>query len=259
LIDNGSTDGTKAWGERLHGMEMLSGKTLDYIRRDKAESVAKSWNDGVKKAFEDTDCSYVLIVNNDVVLHHKAVSNLIAFMDYTNYLLVTSENIKNRYHSDDTKNVMMMLEQEIKETYTDFDIMPIDGWRAEGPDFSCFMINRDTIEIIGWFDENFVGAYCEDQDYHVRIERAKAWGKQYGEPDHTRCYAKRLTTSIYHHFASQTIIHNPTLRPSISSLHNKNESYYQLKWGASHPDAMDGKGNVTPFGDATKNWKSTGV
>jgi GT2 family glycosyltransferase len=254
LIDNASDDGTQQWGHAMMGEEMMGGRRLDYIRNDEPNSVAGSWNQGVKASFADPECKYVCILNNDAMLHPKTLAHLMQFQDKTGYLLVTAENVKGKFNEDQDENIRLMIETFIDKPYTDFDLMPIEGWQAEGPDFSCFMINRETIEIIGWFDEKFLGAYCEDQDYHARFQRAREWGKEYGEPDAKRCHAKRLTTAPYHHYASQTMIRNPALRQKIAQFHANNQNYYLLKWGAEHPQVMDGQGNRQPFGDATKNW-----
>jgi GT2 family glycosyltransferase len=40
------------------------------------------------------------------------------------------------------------------------------------PDFSCFMISRECYYSVGPFDERFEGAYCEDNDYHVRMHKS---------------------------------------------------------------------------------------
>lgn len=255
LIDNASNDGTQQYGESMNGLELTHGKRINYIRNDVSKSVAASWNQGVKEAFKDPECKYVAILNNDAILHSKTLDHLMTFMDKTGYLLVTGENVKDKFDKDQQKNIAKMCELQIKKPYTDFDLTPIEQWQAEGPDFSCYLINRDTIDIIGWFDENFIQAYCEDQDYHVRIQRARECGKEYGEPDAKRCHAKRLTTAPYHHYASQTLQRNPDIRQAVSRAHMQNQSYYLNKWGAEHPQAMNGEGNRQPFGDATKNWK----
>jgi glycosyltransferase involved in cell wall biosynthesis len=249
LIDNGSTDGTRAFGEMMHGNTMAGGKIMNYIRNEKALSVAGSWNQGIKRALEDPECKYIFIVNNDIICHDKTLTHLISFMDATGYMMVTGDNIKDRM------SIEVMVQQELPKEYTDFDMNKITDWLAEGPDFSCFLITPETIEKIGWFDEHFEGAYCEDQDYHARINRAWRWGLQYGEPNPDKMHAKRLSTAPYFHYASQTLTRNHALRQSISTYHGRNQNYYLQKWGGEHPAVMDGAGNQTPFGDATKNWK----
>lgn len=252
LIDNASTDGTQQWGNMMNGQLMAGGKTLHYIRNEERKSVAGSWNQGVKEALADPECQYMFILNNDIVLHDKTPDHLIAFMDATGYMMVTGDNIKDRM------SIEVMLQQELPKEYTDFDMNKITDWRAEGPDFSCFLITPETIEKIGWFDEKFEGAYCEDWDYHRRIQAARIHAEKHDDQGipAEKLHAKRLSTAPYYHYASQTIARNHELKHSISTYHGRNQAYYLEKWGASHDQAMDGVGNVTPFGRADMNWKN---
>lgn len=251
LIDNASTDGTQRYGEGLNGETLLNSNELVYIRNDVRKSVAESWNQGIRKAFEDPECEYVAVLNNDIVLHPKTLDHLIEFMDKTGYLMVTGDNIKDRMSID------TLLKLELPVPYTDWDLQPINDWRAEGPDFSCFMINRMTIEVIGWFDEHYERAYCEDQDYHARCKMARDHIKEHNDQniDVKRVHFKRLPTAPYYHFASQTIVKNVDLRKDVAISHGKNQEYYVRKFGASHPEVMDGNGFKTPFGNAALNWR----
>lgn len=247
LIDQDSNDGTMEWGQT----QMATRPNFKYVRNSPKIALAAAWNQGVQMALQDPECEYIAIVNNDVIFHPRTFDHLMAFMDKTGYLMVTADNVKDRMSAE------VMKQMELPNQFTDYDCWPIEGWRAEGPDFSCFMISRQFIKTIGWFDENYAGAYCEDQDTHVRINRAYRHAKQHNdqgiEPE--RIHAKRLSTAPYYHFASQTIARNVTLRPEIVNMHMKNQSYYIKKWGGEHPFAMDGGGNTQPFGDARYNWK----
>lgn len=244
LIDQDSNDGTREWAK-----QKIS-ETFIYTLNSPRIALAAAWNQGVKQGLE-LGADYIGIFNNDIILHPKTIKHMIAFMDETGYLLVTADNIADRMSLD------TMLRMELPNEFTDYDCEPITDWRAEGPDFSCYLINKKTIDVIGWFDEGFLGAYCEDQDYHVRIRRACEHAKQHNdqEVEHTKIHAKRLSTAPYYHFASQTVKRNPKLGPEVSRMHGQNHNYYVNKWGAGHPIAMDGKGNIQPFGDATKDWK----
>lgn len=257
LIDQDSNDGTEEWGR---SMDTFNGskenqpenmKDFIYIKNSPKIALAAAWNQGVKRAFEDPECKYVALPNNDVIFHPKTWDHLIAFMDKTGYLMVTGDNIKDRMSNE------IMQQMELPHPFTDYDCQEITDWRAEGPDFSCFLINRETIRVIGWFDENFQGAYCEDQDYHARFNRALRHAKIHNDQglDPNRIHAKRLSTAPYFHYASQTMVRNIPLRHDITTMHGKNQNYYLTKWGGEHPAVMDGQGNIQPFGDATKNWR----
>lgn len=246
LIDQASDDGTREWGKSKQS------DNFTYIENNPRISLAGAWNQGVRKALEDNDCKYIAILNNDIILHPKTLNHLMSFMDKTNYILVTADNIKDRM------SIETMLQMELPMAFTDYDCEQINDWRAEGPDFSCFMVSRDFVDIIGWFDENYKGAYCEDWDTHVRIRRAYTHNRQHNDLNVPveRIHAKRLSTAPYYHFASQTIVNNSNIRVEISAQHARNQAYYASKWGGDHPYCMDDNGNVQPFGDATKNWRN---
>lgn len=252
LIDNASTDGIPRYGEMMHNQEIGYGNILKYIRNNDRKSVAQSWNQGIRMAFEDPQCEYVAVLNNDIVLHPKTLNHLMAFMDHTGYLMVTGDNVKDRM------SVEVLQTLELPNPFTDFDTWKIEGWRAEGPDFSCYMINRETIRVMGWFDENFHNAYCEDWDMHKRFQVAREHIEKHNDQQipSERVHAKRLSTAPYYHYASQTVARNPEVRQRVAIEHGRNQGYYISKWGAIHDQAMDGVGFKTPFGDATKNWRS---
>lgn len=251
LIDNASNDGTQRWATGIGPDPLPYGNKLTYVRNEARKSVAASWNQGTRLAFEDPECEYVAILNNDIILHPKTLEHMAAFMDKTGYLMTTGDNIKDRM------SIEQLLSLDLPVPYTDFDTWKIEGWRAEGPDFSCYLINRETIRVIGWFDENFHGAYCEDQDYHARSDRARRHIAEHNDQGIAldRIHFKRLSTAPYYHFASQTIARVVEVRHDIATQHGKNEQYYTTKWGGPHPEVMDGHGNMTPFGDASKSWR----
>ena len=242
IIDQDSEDDTRFWKEKHLETE--------YIRNVPRVSVAGAWNQGIKRGLE-WGADHILVINNDIYLHHKTIKHLMAFMDETGYLMVTADNIQERM------SLETMVQMELPVEFTDYDCAEIGDWRAEGPDFSCFMICPETISVIGYFDENFKGAYCEDQDYHVRMNRARVHAEKHNDQvvEADRIHARRLSTAPYMHFSSQTLVRNPKLRHDIAMQHGRNQNYFTRKWGTSHPSAMDGSGSIQPFGDARQNWR----
>lgn len=254
LIDQASDDGTEDWGLSMEGQSNFGREhpvNFTYIRNNPRIPLAAAWNQGIDLALEDPECEHIAILNNDIVLHPKTLTNLMQFQDRTGYLLVTADNIKDRMSID------TLLRMELPLPYIDYDCQPINDWRAEGPDFSCFMISPDFVRVIGRIDENYLGAYCEDWDTHRRIRAAYMHAKEHNDQgiDPERIHAKRLSTAPYYHYASQTISRNLDLKGIVSAQHARNIAYYESKWGTTHNDAMDGLGNKQPFGDATKNWR----
>lgn len=196
FIDNGSTDGTKEW---------LDTRT-DIISYKEPENsgLAACWNLGIKRAMED-GCSLFLVLNNDLILSPTTIDNLAKRMLTGKYVMVTGVNQHEGINEP----------QEMMEKYVEYIE---DEPENEHPDFSCFMIDKNTIEKIGWFDENYFIAYFEDNDYHARIALA-------GEK------AISTTTAIYFHYASKTVEENDYLKPIVAEAFRGNKKYFEEKWG----------------------------
>jgi GT2 family glycosyltransferase len=94
---------------------------------------------------------------------------------------------------------------------------------------ALFGVSAACIRRVGWFDENFVPAYCEDNDY---IYRCKLLG------------AKTLWMAAgWEHFGSATIKSDPVAKASNDRSYPLNVKYYQAKWGG----VMGNETYETPF------------
>ena len=90
-------------------------------------------------------------------------------------------------------------------------------WALRGANF--FLLNRRTMEEVGWFDENFYPAYKEDQDYWYRCRLA-----------HKRCMD--VPGAGAEHVGSATIGSNPQYAARNRDTHfHWNLSHYRRKWG----------------------------
>lgn len=103
---------------------------------------------------------------------------------------------------------------------TDHDLVLMGGYHAFG-------VNKMAIRRIGWFDENFHPAYCEDNDFTWRAQLAGLKITQVGSP---------------HHVGSATIS-NPALREKNNVTFTRNVEYYHAKWGGH----MHAEVYKTPF------------
>jgi GT2 family glycosyltransferase len=216
--------------QESHEQFDLSGFDSTYHRFSPRVALSEAWNFGIIQALEDPECEYILIPNNDVLFHEVTVAKLIEGINTLGYAMVTAENVAPRYSVDQFFQIKNPGDIE-------FDSRPIQDWREEGPDFSCFMIKRDFVKKFGFFDENFFPAYCEDQDMHARIVLSGA-------------HAKRLTTAPYYHFGSGTLANNSSIHALVSQGHNTNKVYYRKKWGNEHPEVLDRRGFQVPFNQA---------
>lgn len=108
-------------------------------------------------------------------------------------------------------------------------------WHLMG--FSFFMLNRRTIERVGWFDENFYPAYKEDQDYAYRCQLAGL---------------RRIDVpgAGGDHVGSATINSNPLYQQrNIRTHFDWNMNHYRMKWG----DDSEREKFIHPYNDPTKD------
>lgn len=82
--------------------------------------------------------------------------------------------------------------------------------------FHAFGVTRQAIKHIGWFDESFHPAYCEDNDFTWRAQLAGLRITQVGSPKHE---------------GSVTIKTDRFLRERNDVTFPKNVEYYLAKWG----------------------------
>jgi len=126
-------------------------KKIIYIKNKKNKGVAKAWNQGIKKAIENS-CNYFLISNNDIIFRKDSIDNLLQFIKKTNYGMATSIDTKRCFNQDP-------FTFKLKD----------EEWA--GLCWSCFMLQKWTIDKVGYFDENY-WSYLEDTDFEHRLNLA---------------------------------------------------------------------------------------
>jgi len=186
VVDNNSSDGTLAFldslGERpnFHIIKNLGNR-----------GVAKAWNQIIGVCMADREFRYVWIINNDLILNEKSLDPLVDFVEaHPEFMLVSGVNTR------------------------DFKVE--EGRVSEDSiDFAAFLLARGCIEKVGLFDENFVLAYFEDNDYHERVKRA---GVKNG----------RLWFAPFYHVGSRTITEGGIRH---APYFEQNKAYFKKKWG----------------------------
>lgn len=138
LINNASRDNTAAW------MATLPDSVLQ-VHFSAQRSVAACWNFGLDWCFRN-GAESVLVANNDVELRPETYRLLEA--DGGPFVTAVGVNTK--------EQAQEALEPEK---------------RRDHPDFSCFMIRKDTFQRVR-FDEAYEGAYAEDAAFHLSMFRA---------------------------------------------------------------------------------------
>lgn len=178
--------------------------------------VAASWNIGTRRAFE-LGCSVVLITNDDVVLSEDLPDVLAARLaksafDNDNVVLVSGRNVKGNPNFDHTMEGLAAMKPP-----ADY----VGETEGDSPDFSCFMINKRTIDEVGWFDENFRPAYFEDNDYHYRIHLGGF-------------KTANMAFAPMYHVGSQTQHNSMNKAPVVTGpMFDANRQYYRSKWGGT--------------------------
>jgi len=226
IIDNGSADVTKEEAERLAEERSW----IIYHRNEENWGCSKSWNFGIRKGFEEMGADYVMIINNDILLHENTIDRLVERFQKgdEDLVMVTALNIKEEC---DFPEAIFLKDDREKE------VVP----ESENPDFSCFMINKKLVEMVGEFDEGFSPAYFEDNDMHYRIKLAGL---------KAICYPP----AIYYHYGSRTQ-NDPRYPMGLVDGYKfeRNRMYFVDKWGGPPGQEIF----LTPFNDSTKNIKWT--
>lgn len=121
----------------------------------------------------------------------------------------------------------------------DLERLADEMWKADGPrvvfmenaGFAAFAVNDQAIEAVGWFDESYHPAYCEDCDWEWR---AKMIGGV--------TFFDMPSRSV--HLASKTIHGDINRRKANDRTYPKNKEYHRAKWGGEEPREEEFR---TPF------------
>jgi len=184
----------------------------------KGNVLASSWNYIIEDGISNKS-DYIIIPNNDLILHKDCIDNLIKFAEeHKEFSLWSAAEWKGETYEENRRAISTMMEGV---EYTNlFD---------DHPHFSCFMVKNDfkdklsKLEIDskepfpGLFDENFVPAYFEDGDMHQRLLR-------------TKLGAGKTTSAIFYHYGSRTIKIDEDLDLRNRDTYDKNRSYFINKW-----------------------------
>ncbi len=148
VVDNDSSDSTRAW--------LATQRDIYTIMNTPQKGVASAWNQALKWVFKESE--YALVANNDVVLRPDSYRWLVG--DGGGFVTCVGSNESYK------------IEPDYRDAAGGLYYFPPTQAKRPHPDFSCFLIRRDVYERVGPFDEAYLGAYCEDSDYHIRMHRA---------------------------------------------------------------------------------------
>jgi GT2 family glycosyltransferase len=190
--------------------------------------LSAAWNMGIDQVFS-AGHEYALVCNDDVLFAPYTIDALYWAAKVGSHAVVTAQNVRGAMPNPDSILTM-------PEGYdSGVQLNPQFGG---GPDFACFMIGWTAWNHIGRFDENFVPAYFEDNDYHRRVILS---GME----------AASVNTAQYYHYGSQTQNAdsvNPVVRPEAFV---RNRNHYIVKWGGE-PGL---EAFYHPYNDPSKTWR----
>ncbi len=203
VVDNASTDGTRAYLQTMGG-------ELRFRVMDRNYGFAGAINAGLMMAKGRT----IVLLNNDTLVTENWLSNMLRCLN-----------------SDDNIGMVGPITnyisgiQMVKVPYGKLSEMPEFARRNNRPDPSrwretdlligfCLLLRRELFEEVGYFDEGFEIGNFEDNDYSVRV---KLLGKK----------LMIAQDSFIHHIGSVSI---KAVGDRMAKVNNQNESFYHRKW-----------------------------
>ena len=197
--------------------------------------LSKAWNNGIREAIAD-GCEFIIVSNDDVLFAPFTIDEMVK----------QASSILANYKLDGSaKEPVLFAPLDVGETFDD----PLEIiWSKKSTEFkfreqelfSCFMITPRTIELIGWFDENFDPAWFEDNDMHRRI-----------------CLLNYDVLKFQVPYIHRGNIATKKLTRVLNS--RKSQEYYTRKWGSCNRSLeLDGERfRDHPYGDPNltpKDW-----
>jgi GT2 family glycosyltransferase len=169
LVDNGSTDGT---------FEYFS-KNYDQIEIVKSETnlgIAAGYNLGIKKALE-INPKYLLIANNDIIVHTEMLKNLVTGMDKIPKAGMGMPRIMH-YYGDKPRiwcigGRWRFFPPSVKMIgYNSFDVDRfMQPMELDFAPSCCLLIRSSIFEKVGFFDSGYF-FYYDDWDFSIRLRNA---------------------------------------------------------------------------------------
>ena len=167
-------------------------------RSELNQGVTRTWNLALEMAMRSLDVDYVMIANSDLHFGPNVLKACVDALD-SGYYAVFPESYKRR---DKDGNVLTP-HRYGGPLAKDFDARALAAAETSSENTCvtggfagwCFMLSKECLDKIGWFDPRFVLWY-QDTDYHQRLAAA-------GHP------AAEVRNCLIHHYESRTIVNLP--------------------------------------------------
>lgn len=265
VVDQGSTDGTAEWIAGLRYQQPngqtgppLTANGLTLIPQDRNTGAATAWNLGIRIAVQN-GADKILVVGNDTLPMLGTIERLSALID-AGIQFVTGTAVQ--YGKPE---VMVAL------------ALPHEPLLA-APDFSFFMLTPAALEMVarydaavelevlkqtngqrppllckpwdfGLFDERMWPSYFEDNDFHLRLQRAGV-------------LALRDPGAEFRHETSLTIRINPELAQQNQTTFVHNLELFKAKYGGLPHEVEVAPGSnkyaigAKPLNVSEEQWKA---
>jgi|TARA_Y100000294_G_C8569665_1_gene342288 hypothetical protein len=225
VVDNGSKD---------NSVEMLKDKfrLVKIIQNERNLGFSKAVNRGLSIAEGDN----VLLLNSDVFITNNSFFKMISFLEKRPDIVAISCKV---FYPDGKIQPALSKYPSLSGTLYNFiqiiNFFPnhrfFNKWNATKWDYNksreltpdlmigggCFMIRKKCIDEIGFMDENFSPAYCEDADWCYRINEKGLKMYYLAEAE------------IYHHHGYTFKNTNEKFKEYITLTTQKNRQYFFKK------------------------------
>jgi GT2 family glycosyltransferase len=220
IVDNGSSDGTADWAED---------EGLTVIRNEVNKGREQAHNQGIRKAME-LGCDLFLFAHNDVLFHKDAIDNLVKAFEgskgkYASLSSITQIAYGQKHHvpselmgSAGGSTYLYTENPPLANAVELLDNLPLPPFKY-GRWWGCvlFILNAETLERVGWFDENYSMIVVANDDFIHRCNIAK-W--------ETGC----VSNSLVFHFNTKSTVFNK-IEPYRNWQIKQSMRYFIQKWG----------------------------
>ncbi len=209
VIDNGSTDGTPAYLEKIKNRIPRSSRLTVY-RSEENLGYARGLNQGL----QFSNAPYVFFCNNDIEFFPGSVSEMIQIANKSSNIGLVNPNSNEFGLKGYDKSFLDDQKGKIVE-------------RCHTSGF-CVLVKQEVIQKIGGIDPEFGPAYFEDMDF---AERARQAG--------FLCVVAR--GAYIHHYGTKTF-----LATEKQALWDKNRKLFIKRWGGTKWFGYLGNGVFDP-------------
>ncbi len=185
-------------------------RSFNYSELNDQNIVARAWNKGIKKGFED-GADYVIVSNLDLILHPRSIDNLV--------------NCALEHPETEIWSATPWL------SYESLNYAKISASTGTNVWWSFALLNKRVFDAVGGFDEKFVPAYLEDADFSLRC---RLLGVKGGNTESALFFHReRGTISGLLECPPADTDNNLKMMLQIRQQITANDKLYNEKWGGA--------------------------